>query len=291
MQETINLRKKREFGEIFNATIMFLKQEYKLLGKAYLYYVLPVSIVIAILSSYSQVSLLRNMNFTSNTNILANYGSNFGRYMIIYGLMIINQAVMLSMVFGYLRLYLEKGSGNFQMQDIFEIIKANFVKMLLAMLLVFVIVMVGLVLCVIPGIYVGVSLSVIFCVIMFEDKGIGEAFSRSFELTRIQWWWTFLILFVSTVIIALIVYILAVPATIFGLSVGLHQVNHPGTLPESAGVFFIIYSAIMAVINYVLYVIPFTVIAFQYFNLVEIKEMPSLIDKIDLMSNEGSKTE
>ena len=51
MQETINLRKKREFGEVFNATILFLKQEYKLLGKAFLYYVLPVSIVIAILSS------------------------------------------------------------------------------------------------------------------------------------------------------------------------------------------------------------------------------------------------
>lgn len=289
MQESINLRKKREFGEVFNATIMFLKQEYKLLGKAFLYYVLPVSIVIAILSSYSQVAMLRNLNFTDSTSMLANYGNNFGRYIIIYGLMIINQAIMLSLVFGYIKLYLEKGSGNFQLQDVFEMMKASFIKMLLAMLLVFVIVMVGLVLCVIPGIYLGVSLSIIFCIIMFENKGIGEAFSRSFELTRIQWWWTFLILFVSSVIVALIVYILAIPATLFGLSIGMHQIKNPGTMPESMGVFVIIYSSVMAIITYILYIIPFTVIAFQYFNLVEIKERPSLIEKIDLMSNEDPK--
>jgi len=125
---------------------------------------------------------------------------------------------------------------------------------------------------------------------MFEDKGIGEAFSRSFELTRIQWWWTFLILIVSTVIVGLIVYILAIPSAIFGLTIGLHQVNNPGTLPESFGVVYIIYSTVLSVISYVLYIIPFTVIAFQYFNLVEIKEMPSLIDKIDLMSHDDPKT-
>jgi hypothetical protein len=69
---------------------------------------------------------------------------------------------MLSLIFGYIKLYLEKGSGNFQLQDIFEMMKASFIKMLLTMMLVFVIVMVGLVLCVIPGIYPGVSLSIIF---------------------------------------------------------------------------------------------------------------------------------
>jgi hypothetical protein len=291
MQETINLRKKREFGEVFNATILFLKQEYKLLGKAFLYYVLPVSIVIAIISSYSQVSMMRNLNLTDSRSILANYGNNFPRYMIIYLLMIINQAVLLSLVLGYLRLYLEKGSGNFQMKDILEMMKASFVRMLLAMLLVFVIVMVGLILCVIPGVYLGVSLSVIFCIIMFENRSIGEAFSRSFELTRIQWWWTFLIIFVSTVIVALIIYILAIPAGIFGLSIGMHQIKNPGTLPESMGVLFVIYNSVMAVITYILYIIPFTVIAFQYFNLVEIKERPSLLEKIDLMSNEGPKAE
>jgi len=290
MQETINLRKKREFGEVFNATIMFLKQEYKLLGKAFLYYVLPISLVIGILSSISQVSMLRSMSFGDSSNILANYGQNFGKYMVIYALMIINQVVMLSLVYSYLKLYLEKGSGNFQIQDIFEMMKASFIKILLAMFLVFVIVVVGLALCVIPGIYLGVSLSVIFCIMMFEEKSIGEAFSRSFELTRIQWWWTFLILFVSTVIIALVVYILAVPATIFGFTIGMHQLQSPAGVSESMGMFFIIYSSVMAVINYVLYIIPLTVVAFQYFNLVEMKEMPSLIEKIDLMSNEGNKT-
>ena len=64
--------------------------------------------------------MLRNLNFTDSRAMLANYGNNFGRYMIIYGLMIINQAILLSLVFGYLKLYLEKGSGNFQLQDIFR---------------------------------------------------------------------------------------------------------------------------------------------------------------------------
>jgi hypothetical protein len=291
MEETLNLRKKREFGEVFNATVIFLKQEFKLFGKAYLYYVFPIAILIAIISGYNQVSMVQGLKNVRITNAFSLYGAFYGKYMLTYAMLIVNQSLILTLIYSYMKLYLEKGSGNFNLQEIAEKMKSNFFKILLAVLLVFVIVIIGTVCCIVPGIYLGVSVSLIFCIMLFENKSIGEAFSRSFELTRIQWWSTFLILFVSYVIVLLIIYILAIPLSIYGFTVGMHSLKSTEDFSGSLSVVMGIYTSFTTLISAVIYLIPLTVIAFQYFNLVEIKEMPSLIDKIDQMTNEIPKSE
>jgi hypothetical protein len=48
----IELYKQREFGDVFNATFAFIKQEIKPLGRAILVYILPFVLIQGIISSH-----------------------------------------------------------------------------------------------------------------------------------------------------------------------------------------------------------------------------------------------
>ena len=62
---------------------------------------------------------------------------------------------------------------------------------------------------------------------------------------------------------------------------GINTLAHSAAFPESIKIILIVLNVLTTILGTVLYVIPYTAIAFQYFNLVEIKESPSLMDKID----------
>ena len=49
-------------------------------------------------------------------------------------------------------------------------------------------VFIGLLLFIIPGIWIGVSLVPVIAVVMFEDRGIIDSMRRSFSLVRGSWW-------------------------------------------------------------------------------------------------------
>ena len=50
MEKThINFKQERDFGEVFSATFAFIGQEFKMLGKAVVYFVIPIFFVAAIL--------------------------------------------------------------------------------------------------------------------------------------------------------------------------------------------------------------------------------------------------
>jgi len=292
MQETIDFRKKRDFGEIFNATTMFIKQEFNVLGKAFLYYVLPITILIGIMSAFNQAALMNSLQPNVGNGLGFRVGSMIGRYFFTYVILIIQQTVLVSFIYGYIKIYMEEGSGNFTAREVSQKMTSSLGRMFLAFLAVFIICMVGTIMCVIPGIYLAISLSVIFGIIMFEELPFGEAFSRSFDLTKNQWWSTFLVVFVSLILSGLITYVLAIPLTIFGFAAGMHSLHNPETFMLHMSPFIMVYTCFMSIVGSAIYIIPHLIIAFQYFNLVEMKERPSLMNKIDQITGDDlPKTE
>jgi MFS family permease len=73
-----------------------------------------------------------------------------------------------------------------------------------AYLLITLTLIVGFVLLIIPGIYLGVALSMAFPALLFERLRPLRAYGRSFELVTGHWWRTFAILLLSLVIFAVI---------------------------------------------------------------------------------------
>lgn len=277
----IKLYQERDLGDVFNVSFAFIKQEFKTLGKAVLYYVIPFLLVFSILSIVIQKEMFSSMSGLYEENIPGSFPTGLFKYYLLFFLIIICMNVfMIGTIFGYFKVYNEKGSGNFEVNEIFEQIKENFFNIILASIVTGFLIGVGFVCCIIPGIYLGVSLSIIFAVLIIERQGFGSAFSRSFQLTKQQWWWTFLMLLVIVVVTTLLSYLIALPSVVVNFSKMLNDIKQGNNPYESLTTVDIVISSIISIVSYILYLVAYIIIGFQYFNLAEISDKTSLKDKI-----------
>ncbi|MFN8205901.1 MAG: hypothetical protein U0T82_00635 [Bacteroidales bacterium] len=282
-QPIIEFKKEREFGDVLNATFAFIGQEFKPLGKALLYYAVPVILLAGIAMGFFQSKALPyQMGNAATTNPFGYIIEFLGLYLLVIIMTILSQTMVMTILYGYIKLYNERGKDNFTFEDVKAEIGKNFARILGATLLTGLIVIIGSILCIIPGIYMGVSLSLISAAIVFEGKTVGEGFSRSFDLTKLAWWWTFLLIFLVFLIVGVLGSIVQIPMTVIGVTSALMEATkNGGEIPDSLKTFMIVYSSISTVISTLLYTIAYTAIAFQFYNLVEKKEKPSLEAKIN----------
>jgi len=287
----IDFRKERDFGQVFNATFTFLKQEFKKLGLALVYYVLPVVLVAGIVTGLMQHKIMGwTLSNANDTTVMSNPFAVFrvfgGYYSVSIVINILAQTMMICTLYGYIALYVEKGKDQFTLPDVGSKIAQLFFPVLGTLILTGIMISIGFVLCIFPGIYLGVSLSLIFAALAIERQGFGEAFTRSFQLTHLQWWWTLLILLVVTIVMLVIVYAFVFLGAILGVGTSLMNMTDEAAVAKNISSIMIVFYTLASIIGFIIYVIPHTVLAFHYFNLVEIKEKPSLTQKIEEIGQE-----
>jgi hypothetical protein len=86
--------------------------------------------------------------------------------------------------------------------------------LLLIWLLMVLLVTAGILLCVVPGIYLGIALAFAWPVAVLEGRGVGDALSRSFFLVNGNWWRVFATMLLLSLIMAVIQGALTYPLTI-----------------------------------------------------------------------------
>jgi len=141
----------------------------------------------------------------------------------------------------------------------------------------------GFLLCVIPGIWLGIGLSLSFTVLAIERMGSTAAMRRSWELVKEHWWETFLIVLVMGLIQGVITSVVVLPFAavgfIWGLSSGMGDLAQG--LPEWYGWVMGVSSAVQYGVTILLYPLSVTAISMQYFSLVERKESRSLEQRLE----------
>ena len=283
---SINFKQERDFGDLFNATFSFISQEFKRLGTAILYFVFPFFIVSAIAMTIYSVKAqeMSQALIQGDKNdpfaIFSLLGSMMGYVAVTMLISFIATTVLMCTVYGYIKLYIQKGPEGFTINDVWLEVTRYFWKALIATIIVGIVVLVGIIFCVIPGIYLGVALFIVFPIMIFEEKNFGTSFSRSMKLINTNWWLTFGILIVTGIIIYVLAIFISIPSIILGfksLFANLKQ-NQMPVLDFSVG--FYIINSITSLISQLLMVIPLVLSAFVYFSFVEKVENPSLIDKI-----------
>jgi len=202
----INFKQERDFGDLFNATFSFISQEFKQLATAILYFVFPflllTGIAIMVYSIKSQ-EIMQSLNQSGKPDPLAIFsvmGSVFGYLAMVIAISLISTAMLLGTVYGYIKLYIQNGSGGFTLNDVWDQVKKYFLNFLLASFIIGLVIALGLVLCIIPGIYLGVALSIVLCIMIFEEKSFSAAFGRSIKLINKSWWQTFAVIIITTII-------------------------------------------------------------------------------------------
>jgi hypothetical protein len=182
----------------------------------------------------------------------------------LFGLFV--QSLLIAAYYSYIEVYIKKGKGNFDLSEISPYLFSNGLLAIGASFVLFFLVMIGIVLCIIPGLYFANTYSLVFFILIFEKKGFGNAFSRSSSLIRQQWWNTLLINIVGIIIIWTVSMIMSIPTMITGLS---KNILNPDLAPVEYPDWYWVLIAISTIVSSALYIIPYTFLAFQYFNLDE----------------------
>ena len=187
----------------------------------------------------------------------------------------------------YIKSYIENG-GTVNQNDIITNVKQNFWKFLGYGFLMMVMVMIGMMLCIAPGIYLAIVFGLGTSILVFEGKSVGDTISYCFTLIKDHWWETFGVVFVVGLLVGIIGQIFGVPALIY-------QFVQMGTMvgtEDPTAVFGLfsdpIYLALM-VLSYVgqflLSSITLITSVFIYFDLNEQKNLTGTIEKIDRLGS------
>ena len=150
----------------------------------------------------------------------------------------------------------------------------------------------GVILLIVGIMYFAVGASLVYAIRAFEKKGFFQAITRSFYLVRGKWWSTFGLLMILSLLVGVISYVFSIPASILqGISM-LHNVKS-GDLNAPSGIIgtivFVLHS-LAYISQLLLYLLPTVGLAFQYFNLVEIKEAKGLMSDIESFGQAPSAT-
>lgn len=286
MKKVFIFRKVRDFGTVMNHSFDFIKAEHRRLGKALLIYVLPFLILTGILLVFIQTSMARNPgnSIQPGTNIFQNF--SWSKMGFSYLLQLLNFTVLSAVIFSFINLYLKK-KGEFEVAELKASLLKLGGKLLIANIVVGIIVVIASVFLLIPGIYLGVVFSLVAPILVFEDAGLGQALSRSFEIIKRNWWKTFGILFVGAVIVYIFSIILSIPLIISAAVKSFHAISNHGQ-PQILSPGYLIASTIISMIQTCAYSLVIIFISIQYFSLVEEKERPTLQAKIDRLNEENA---
>ncbi|PZR41047.1 MAG: hypothetical protein DI538_02325 [Azospira oryzae] len=313
----IEYHRKRDFSKKVNATFEYIKQNFKSLFKSILFIAGPPMLIGSLLIG-SFMGDFMNMFQQMATDPVAMQEkmtsmSFWGQFVLMMICITVALVISLSTINNYLLLYEEKKSNVIEVSEVWERVRGTllmyfgtvlmFLLLLIVFYLIIVVVVVGLVAAsgggagaaALSGLlffvlflgffYVTVAISLTFIIRTYEKKGFFAAVGRSFKLVYGKWWSTFGLVFILYLVMMIISYIPMIPFYVVFFINSLHSINSQSIQAPSASM------QVWTTLSFVLYylcqmllsALPNVGIAFQYFNLVELKESRGLMADIETL--------
>jgi hypothetical protein len=292
MEPNIELSKTRDFGEIISDSFLFIRQNFKPLLSCFFVFCgffLAAGAIAGILQQLKVAELVNNTDFNNGATSINRFSrfNNFGwEVFLSIAFSLITTALIPITVLSFMTLYKAKGNIAPTTEEVWGYIKYYFFKILGSTLLNFIILMIGFVFCLIPGIYLYPILGLMFPIMIVENTSYGYAFSQSFRLIKDNWWMTFGALFIAGLITYICAALITVPfAAVNVWSTFFHQVKHLHLSTTS-----IILGSVFAQLVHVLYILPLVTLSLCYFSLTEAKDATGLMDRINQLGDNATDT-
>lgn len=288
MAEKVEFRKIREFGELIGDTFLFIKQNFKPLGKAFIY-ICGIFILGGIISSI--LTQLQIIDFQS-TSYPSSYRNNpfdaFSKvgfpYLLVILFMMLSYTAIYITILSYIALYVQKGNVAPSVEEVWSYFKFYFLRILGSGIVMSIFGALCFICCVIPGIYVFPALTIFYPIMIIENGSIGYSFNRSFKLIKDEWWITAAVIIIIWIITYACMMLIQLPSIIVAMVGAFTNVGNPITKT------YIFLSSILQYIAYILTIIPLICGTLIYFNLVERKESSGLIDRIGSLGQTTDQT-
>lgn len=278
MKPAITLLQQRDFGQKINATFDFVIQNFKPLILAVLYIAGPPALIGGFfMGSYQsgildiQKSILKDGSDGIWNSSFTNTISSVGFLAIFLGMASIAATLAVN---AYMLEY-EEGNRNITPEMVWNRLKGYILKSIGFTIVMFFVVIVATLFFILPGIYVGIVLSLMYIVMMRENLDLGDTFRRCFYLITDKWWSTFGLLIIMGLISGIIGYIFQIPTLIVTLSSILQIGDGMNDIWSTVG-------GVIATVGSVLVrTLVVVAIAFQYYNLVERRDGSGILGAID----------
>lgn len=284
MKELIQFKRQRELGDVLSDTFKFLRLEYKPLFKALLQNAaVPFVILIAFSAYYNSVA-------TDFTNILEGSFNASGVFISLIGLviaLIFYYGVLYGTILNYIKLYIEN-EGIVDQTLLKQQVRADLGRLTGLSFLSGLMLLIGFMMCILPGVYISVPLSLSFAVIVFKNKSVIDAIAYSFSLVKGEWWMTFATILVVGLLLYVANVVFSLPLIIYSLVKAFSSTEQlsPANL---SGVFDWVYISLnvaTTAIQYILAGIFAIAIALIYFNLNEKINQTGTFETIDSIGSD-----
>jgi len=295
MSTNIELSKTRDFGEIISDSFLFIRENFKPLLKCFFIFCgffLVATIVLSYLQQTKIISMMNNVNtnndsYSTSSGPFSAFSQFFGiEYFLVLIFQILTATMITVTVLCYMAVYKTKGNLPPTAEEVWAYIKYYFFKSLGSILLVGIMLLIGLVCCFIPGIWLYPILSLIFPIMIIENSSFGYAFNQSFRLIKDNWWATFGALFIIGLIVYILVLVVVLP--VGAANVGSMLLHRSRATHLNPTLLFI--STILSALCHVFYILPVVTLALCYFNLTELKDATGLMDRINQLGNNTDST-
>jgi len=282
MLSKIEFKKRRDFGQIINDTFTFIRQNFKSLITTYFIFCglfVLGGMLSMLLQQYKTVNMFNNMDINSGTRNIS-FIDRFGfEYILAIIFSLASYASTVVAVLSYIAVYVQKGNQVATTDEVWGYFKYYFLKVFGSSLLLSLLVGVGLLFCLIPGLWLLPFVSVIFPIMIMENGSLGYSFNRSFKLVKDNFWLTFGTLIIVYIIVYACMTVVVLPTTLLSM-IGLFSHKRP-----EMSLIFTMLSTILQYLCQVFTIIPMVTVALIYFNLLEEKENTGLMERISNFGN------
>jgi hypothetical protein len=288
----ILFKKQRDLGTIISDTFKFIRQEYKTIFRLYLKHVGWLLLLVVAAGTYYQYTSLNSANSLLEDGaeaFLLNTFQNTGlSVLLVFLTSIAYSAMSLTAINSIIKSYVDN-RGEIKDEEVSLYIGRFFGQTLLSLFVVGILCFIGFLLCFLPGVYLAVPLSLIFSVIVFQEKSFSDGFSECFQLIKQNWWITFATVLVISILVSLVGGIFQLPVII------LTAVETFTSLEEGAGTsgalglgnnwLYLTLYVLASIAQYILGLITLISLALIYFNLNEIHNKTGTLEDIDGIGN------
>jgi len=316
--KAIEFQQSRDFSRKLNTTFEFLRQNFKALGKSILYISGPSVLVASLLIGsfmgefFTLTTSLQSQ--AGNPEALGNYFLSISFWLQALAMFIffyISFVVTLATINTYLNIYIEKQTNKIEVQEVWDRVRMLFWEyagtvflFVVGYILVIIVLVVpiailgaispfliffGVIFLIVGVMFLAVSISLTFFVQAHEKKNFFESIVRSYRLVNNgKWWSTFGLIFILQMITGISSYIFLMPYYIIVFSASLHTAStgNPFEMSTTMTTITIVCFTLYYMAQMILYSLPNVGIAFQYFNLVELKEARGLMSEIETLGEQ-----
>jgi hypothetical protein len=268
MQQKVELKQIRAVSEIVEDSIVFLKQNWKPLLKAYFvicgFFVLA-SMVVAVMS---QVRFF---------NDLKNGESSFkSAFLMVQVFEFVSLTMVTLTTLSFVALYRDKGNEPPVIEEVWGYVRFYFFRVFGSTILLLIFLALGTLFCVFPGMYLFPVFALVLPVMILENTTFGYAFNRAFKLIRNNWGPMLGVILLTFILILAVFLVITIPASIVaGLAILL-------TGQSTNMIFGMVFTVFGHLIQFT-YVLPVIATALAYFSYTENTDDAGLMARIQTL--------